>query len=90
MAREVRNITGVAEVARWAYLAVNAAMPLPFPVAGIVPDMPSAQDEHLMALREIAFGTLLEELLACDCEISPDEQAALERGEILPDPDREA
>jgi hypothetical protein len=83
MAREVRDLGGVARGIRQAYLAVSAAIPLPFAEGGIALEQASPEQEHLMALRETAFAMVLQELLDFDHYADPADLAALERG-VLP------
>lgn len=80
MAREPRSLAALAESVRWAYLAVNAAMPLPFEPGGIVEASPV--EDHLMSLREIAFGMALDDLMTSDYQASAADLRALERGQL--------
>lgn len=67
--------------ARLAFLAVNAALPLPeFQVAGIAEASPAGV--HVAALREIAFAAVLDRVLDSGCFAAPADLAALERGEM--------
>ena len=87
MAREARDLGEVARSVRQAYLAVGAAIPLPFAEAGVVvvPEQASPEQEHLMTLRETAFAMVLQELLDFDCHADPADLAALAGG-VLPPP----
>ena len=83
--RDVPDLGDLARSVRQAYLAVSAAIPLPFPEAGVVPEQASPQEEHLMTLRESAFATVLDELLGYEVYADPADLAALARG-VLPAP----
>jgi hypothetical protein len=74
------DLGALARGVRHAYLAVNAAIPLPFPEAGVVAEQASPEQEHLMALRETAFAMVLQELLDLDYHADPADLAVLERG----------
>ena len=63
---------------RLAYLAVNAAVPLPFAEAGVVEASPA--EKHVLELRAIAFGAVLDQVLDYGCEASPADLTALEQG----------
>jgi len=82
MAREIQDLGELTRSVRHAYLAVSAAMPLPFATAGIVNSGASPQEEHLMQLRETAFAAVLGELLDYDYYADPADLAVLERGEM--------
>jgi hypothetical protein len=83
--RGVQDLGELARGIRQAYLAVDAAIPLLFAEAGVVPEQASPEQEHVMALRETAFAMALQELLDFDYHADPADLAALERG-ILPAP----
>jgi len=87
MAREARDLGEVARSIRQAYLAVSAAILLPFPEAGVIPEVERAspEQEHLMTLRETAFAMVLQELLDFEHYADPADLAALARG-VLPAP----
>ena len=85
MAR-TQNLTDLAEVVRWARLAVSAAIPLPFATAGLVEAEPSPETEHALNLRELAFPAVLAELLESEYGAVPADLATLEQGRI-PAPD---
>jgi hypothetical protein len=81
MAR-TQNLTDLAEIVRWARLAVSAAIPLPFATAGIVEAEPSPETEHALNLRELAFPAVLQELLETEYGAVPADLTALEQGRI--------
>jgi hypothetical protein len=84
MARDIRDLGDLARGIRQAYLAVNAAIPLPAePVAGVVAEQATPAEEHLMTLREIAFEVALGGLLDCEYYADPADLAALGQG-VLP------
>jgi hypothetical protein len=82
MAREPQNLIALAESVRWAWLAVNAAIPLPFQVAGQVMVEASPEQEHLMTLRETAFEMLLTEILDNEVGANAEDLMALANGQI--------
>jgi hypothetical protein len=84
MARDSLDLGDLARSIRQAYLAVSAAIPLPFAEAGIVTEQASPEQEHLMTLREIAFAAALGELLDYEYFADPADLAALERGAMPP------
>lgn len=85
MAREeYQDLGDLARSIRQAYLAVNAAIPLPFAEGGVVPAEASPVEEHVMALRETAFAAALDDLLAFGYDADPADLAALERGALPP------
>lgn len=87
MARDcdVRDLGDLARSVYHAWLAVSAAIPLPFTEAGVVAEQASPQEEHVMTLRETAFATVLGDMLDLGYDTWPADLAALERG-VLPAP----
>ena len=83
--RDVQDLGELARGIRQAYLAVNAAIPLPFAEGGVAMAQASPEQEHLMTLRETAFAMVLQELLDFDHYADPADLAALARG-VLPAP----
>ena len=83
--RDVQDLGELARGIRQAYLAVSAAIPLPFAEGGIAMEQASPEQEHLMTLRETAFAMVLQELLDFDHYADPADLAALARG-VLPAP----
>jgi hypothetical protein len=81
MARPL-DLTDLAGAVRYAYLTVNAAIPVPFATAGIVETEPSAQEEHVMQLREAAFAMVLGELLENEYYADPVDLRTLESGRV--------
>lgn len=65
---------------RLSFLAVDAAIPLPFVTAGVAEAGPA--DEHLMELRAIAFAAVLDRVLDSGCLAAPADLAALEQGKL--------
>jgi hypothetical protein len=84
MARDYRDLGVLARGIRQAYLAVSAAIPLPFAEAGVVTAQASPEQEHLMTLREIAFTAAVTDLLDFGYYADPADLAALERGALPP------
>lgn len=80
MARDVQDLGDLARGIRQVFLAVSAAIPLPFAESGVVEASPG--EEHLMALREIAFAAALGDRLDYEYYADPEDLAALARGEL--------
>lgn len=84
MARDAEPLDAavLAWQARLAFLAVNAAISLPFTEAGVAEASP--EEDHLMSLRETAFAAVLDRVLDYGCAAAPADLAALEQGAMPP------
>jgi hypothetical protein len=86
MARDPLDLGALARGVRHAWLVVNAAIPLPAePVAGVVTELASPEQEHMMTLRETAFAAVLDDMRDLGYYAGPADLADLERG-VLPSP----